>query len=117
MAHPTFAKLPAQASEPSTADLDGWKKVSGDPTMKTWVEYKSGDGTLMAGWWAATPGVYHATYTAWEYVHMIKGRITITPDGGTPYDVGPDDCFVVEADFVGTWEIKEEVLKHFVMRS
>ena len=52
-----------------------------------------------------------------EYVHIIKGRITITPDGGESYDVGPDDCFVVEADFAGTWEIKEEVLKHFVVRT
>jgi uncharacterized cupin superfamily protein len=47
---------------------------------------------------------------------MIAGRITITPDGGTPVDVGPGDAFVVEKDFKGTWQIHETVRKHFDFR-
>ena len=65
---------------------------------------------------AATPGTYHATYAAPEFVHMIEGRITITPDGGQPVTVGPGDAFVVEADFKGTWKITEEVFKHFTIK-
>ncbi len=117
MSHSPVSKLAERKVDPITSDLEGWKKVEGSPTMRTWIEYSSDAEGLMAGWWEATPGTYHATYTAWEYVHMIEGRITITPDGGDAYEVGPDDVFVIEAEFEGTWEITEKVLKHFVMKT
>jgi uncharacterized cupin superfamily protein len=113
MAHPSFTKIPNKSVEPITDDLDGWVKTDGNPTMTTWIEYTSEDGKVIAGWWEATPGTYHTTYDAWEFVHIIEGRIIITPDGGEANEVGPGDAFVVENGFVGTWEIKEKVLKHF----
>ncbi|KSV74477.1 hypothetical protein N182_27940 [Sinorhizobium sp. GL2] len=84
--------------------------------MKTWLEYTSKDEQLLSGWWEATTGTYHTTYKVWEYVHMIEGRIIITPDGGEPVRVGPGDAFVVERGFTGTWKIEEKVRKHFVIR-
>ena len=104
------------AMEPVTTDLDGWVVVDGTPSMKTWVQHTSADGSMISGYWEATPGTYHATYTDYEFVHMIAGRIIITPDGGAPVEVGPGDAFVVEADFKGTWKIIEPVTKHFVVR-
>ena len=80
-----------------------------DPSLKT------ADGKVLSGTWQATPGTYHATYSDYEFVHMIAGRIIITPDGGQPVEVGPGDAFVVEADFRGTWKIVEPVTKHFVV--
>jgi len=67
-------------------------------------------------YWEATPGSYHATYSAYEFVHLIEGRIVITPDGGTPVTVVAGDAFVVEKDFRGTWKIEEKVRKHFDFR-
>ena len=89
--------------------------VSGSPTMTTYVQHTTEDGKVMSGTWQATPGTYHATYTDYEFVHLIKGRIIITQDGGEPVEVGPGDAFVVEADFKGTWQIVEPVTKHFVV--
>ncbi len=100
-------------SQPDTKDLDGWVIVAGKPSMRTWGLHTSSDGTMLSGIWEATPGTYHATYTAYEFVHMIAGRIVITPDGGTPVIVQAGDAFVVEANFKGTWEIQETVRKHF----
>ena len=99
--------------EPSTADLDGWIKTEGNPSMKTWVLHTSKDGAMVSGIWECSPGSYHATYTAYEYVVLITGRIVITPDGGTPVTVKAGDAFVVEKDFKGTWKIEEYVRKHF----
>ncbi len=104
---------PLTSVEPSTADLDGWVVVEGNPSMKTWVLHTSADGTMMSGYWEATPGTYHATYTAYEFVHVIEGRMTITPDGGAPVHLGPGDAFVVEPDFKGLWKIEETIRKHF----
>jgi uncharacterized cupin superfamily protein len=108
----TVTKLSIK-DEPSTDDLDGWTVVEGSPSMKTWVMHTNCEGTMMSGAWEATPGTYYAEYTAYEFVHMIAGRIVITPDGGTPVVVQAGDAFVVEADFKGTWKIEETVRKHF----
>lgn len=109
----TIVKLGAPSGEPITSDLDGWRVVEGKPTMQTWVQHTSADGSMLSGTWAATPGSWHATYTEYEFVHIIRGRITITPDGGAPVQVGPGDAFVVEPGFTGVWRIEEAVLKHF----
>ncbi|HEY4192084.1 MAG TPA: cupin domain-containing protein [Mesorhizobium sp.] len=98
-----------------TGDLPGWTVVEGSPTMKTTVQHTTEDGKVLSGTWQATPGTYHATYTDYEFVHMIAGRIIITPDGGKSVEVGPGDAFVVEADFKGSWKIIEPVTKHFVV--
>ena len=114
---PTIVRLPlppTDAGDPTI--LDGWKVVAGSPTMRTWVQQVNSDGTLASGYWEATPGTYHASYSAWEFVHMIAGRIVITPDGGAPVTVQAGDAFVVEAEFRGTWEIIEPVRKHFAAR-
>lgn len=116
MSNPVFSKLSDRSVEPISEDLEGWTKAEGAPTMKTWIEYQSDDETLISGWWEATPGVYHAEYAAWEFVHMIEGRIIITPDGGESNEVGPGDAFVVEKGFQGTWKIEETALKHFVIK-
>ena len=92
------------------------KATAGTPSMKTWVLHTSNDGNMVSGIWECSPGSYHATYTDYEYVVLIAGRIVITPDGGTPVTVKAGDAFVVEHDFKGTWEIQEHVRKHFDFR-
>lgn len=110
----TITKLPpTDGIEPATDDLDGWVVIDGTPSMKTWVLHKAKDGSMISGIWECTKGSYHATYSAYEYVVLIKGRIVITPDGGTPVTVQAGDAFVVEKDFKGTWKIEEDVRKHF----
>lgn len=101
---------------PSTDDLDGWVVTEGAPRMKTWALHTSAAGDMVSGIWECTVGSYHATYTAYEYVVLIAGRITITPDGGTPVTVVAGDSFVVEPTFKGTWKIEENVRKHFDFR-
>ena len=110
----TITKLSVDPkSAPDTNDLDGWVVVDGSPSMRTWALHTNSDGSMLSGVWEATPGTYHATYSAYEFVHMISGRIVITPDGGMPVTVQAGDAFIVEADFKGTWEIQEPVRKHF----
>lgn len=101
---------------PVTDDLEGWKVVSGTPSMKTWVLHTSEDGSMISGYWEATPGTYHATYTEYEFVHVMEGRMTITPDGGEAVKLGTGDAFVVEAGFKGLWQIDETIRKHFAIK-
>ena len=112
----TVFKFPAPGSTPITSDLDGWRVVEGRPTMKTWIQHTSTDGSVISGTWEATPGSYHATYAAYEFVHLVQGQITITPDGGQPVTVGPGDAFTVEPGFAGVWKIEKPVKKHFCIK-
>jgi len=113
----TVTKLPDLSSvTPNTADIAGWVPVAGSPRMTTWVLHAAADGTTIAGYWECTPGTYHASYGAAEFVHMIAGSVTITPDGGTPVTMIAGDAFVVDPTFKGTWEVTETVRKHFSFR-
>ena len=87
-------RFPAPGPEPMTTDLDGWTKTVGTPTMKTWVQHTSIDGSVISGTWEATLGTWHAVYKFYEFVHLIEGQITITPDGGAPVTLRPGDGFV-----------------------
>lgn len=109
-----LASLPTPAA--ITDDLPGWTKVSGNPTMKTYVIHTSADGSMISGVWEATPGTYRAEYKGFEFVHLLAGKITITPDGGSPVQMSAGDAFVVEPGFAGTWVIEEPVRKHFTAR-
>ena len=111
-------KLPALDSNPIVDDLAGWVAVEGKPkaTMKTWIQHTSTDGSIISGVWQATPGFWHTTYAAYEFVLLIEGSLTITPDGGETQSYGPGDGFVVDAGFKGVWEIKTPVKKHFVIK-
>jgi|SRR5882672_4802040 uncharacterized cupin superfamily protein len=112
---PVF-KFPAPGADPITSNLDGWVVVEGKPTMKTWIQHTSGDGTVISGTWEATPGSYHATYAAYEFVHLIEGHLTITPDGGSPVRLAAGDAFTVEVGFKGVWKIEQKVRKHFCIK-
>ena len=107
---------PLSAVTPIEENLEGWVVTDGTPSMKTWILHSTEDGTMISGCWEATPGTFHATYTAYEFVHLIEGRITITPDGGEPVTVTAGDAFAVEKEFKGTWKIEEKVRKHFAIR-
>src|ERR1700723_1021146 len=56
VANNKVTKFGLKAATPIETDLDGWKKVAGNPTMKTWIEYSADDGSSISGWWGATPG-------------------------------------------------------------
>ena len=99
---------------PDTDDLEGWIVVEGKPSMRTQILHTNKEKTMISGIWEATEGTYHATYSAYEFVHIITGKIIITPDDGTSaITVKAGDSFVVESDFKGTWKIVEKVIKHF----
>jgi uncharacterized protein len=85
--------------------------------MKTWVLHTSADGTMISGLWEATPGTFHATYESFEFVHLLAGKLTITPDGGTAVSLKAGDAFVVEPNFKGTWTIEATVRKQFTARA
>lgn len=116
MSNTPVTRLPNRQATPITDALPGWTAVSGEPTMTTWIEYTADDGSMISGWWEASPGTWFMRYESWEFIHLIEGAAIITPEGGEPVEVGPGDAFVIEQDFVGTWEITAPIVKHFAIK-
>ena len=54
-------------------------------------------------------------YQVWEFCHIVSGRCVITPEGRAAVTFGPGDSFICEKGLKGTWQILEEMTKHFVM--
>jgi uncharacterized protein len=58
----------------------------------------SGEGAQEAGVWECTrpgrPGGAWRSLEDNEFVHSLSGRMTVTPDGGEPTEIGPGDTAV-----------------------
>ena len=46
-------------------------------------------------------------------MHVLEGKVIITPDDCESVSLVGGETFVVEADFKGTWEIIQTVRKYF----
>lgn len=103
--------LPELSLEPPDAT------VIGDPiAVRSAVEYRSADGSLLTGVWEASPGLSRWEFTDHgEVIHVLEGSMTVRPDGGDPIAVGPGVSAVFPIGWTGTWEIHERIRKHFVV--
>ena len=52
----TIFIIPEKEADVIESDISGWKKVDGEPTMKSWIEYAT--KVAMCGTWEATVGTY-----------------------------------------------------------
>ena len=48
-------------------------------------------------------------------MHILAGRMTVTPDGGEPQDIGPGDTAVFPRGWQGSWQIHEPIRKLYVL--
>lgn len=99
---PTHATPPAQ-------DI-----LSGDPQFTSW-KLEDVEG-LRCGIWQCTPGSWRMTYDVWEYVRILEGHAIITPEGSTPIDLRTGDSYILRPGLICTWDVRETVLKDFVIR-
>jgi uncharacterized cupin superfamily protein len=95
------------------AELEDWgplEEATGDPMathgLEIWV-----DGGKSAGIWQCTPGPSYWVQDENEVIYLLSGRMTVTPDGGTPEEVKAGDIAVFPTGWKGTWDIHETVRK------
>ena len=60
------------------------------------------DGDKSAGIWQCTPGPSYWVQEENEVIYLLSGRMTVTPDGGEPSDVGTGDIAVFATGWKGT---------------
>jgi hypothetical protein len=104
-------------SDAIAAELEGWGPLeeATSPQMSTsglevWV-----DGDQSGGIWQCTPGPSHWTLETHEVIHLVAGRMTVTPDGGEPTELSAGDMAVFPRGWSGTWDIHETVRKVYAI--
>jgi uncharacterized cupin superfamily protein len=99
------------------ADLEEWgplEEATG-PEMSTSGVTLWKDGDQEVGVWECTPGPSRWLLETHEFVHILAGRMTVTPDGGPAQEIADGDTAVFPRGWSGTWEIHETIRKLYVI--
>ena len=106
------------------AKLEDWgplDEATGDVMHTSGTTLWSGEGAQETGVcpevgvWECTAGPSRWKLEDNEFVHILSGRMTVTPDGGEPADIGPGDTAVFPRGWSGTWQIHETIRKVYVL--
>ena len=100
------------------AKLEDWgplEEATGEPMQTSGTTLWSGEGAQETGVWECTPGPSRWSLEDNEFVHILSGRMTVTPDGGEPTEIEPGDTAVFPRGWAGTWQIHETIRKLYVL--
>jgi len=111
------AATPFLAAAALAGDLEDWgplAEATGAPMQASGITLWS-DGDQELGVWECTPGPSYWTLESSEAVHILSGRMTVTPDGGAPREIGAGDVAVFPRGWRGAWQIHEKIRKLYVL--
>ena len=114
MTIPVITPIIAGAVEAELEDWGPLEEATGAPMathgLEMWVE-----GEQSAGIWQCAPGPSRWKLETNEVIYLVAGRMTVTPDGGEPSEIGVGDVAVLPKGWTGTWEITETVRKVYAI--
>ena len=73
------------------------------------------EGGPETGIWQCTAGPSYWVQEENEFVYILSGSLTVTPDGGKPATFGAGDCAMFPRGWRGTWDLHETVRKVYVV--
>jgi len=109
-----LALLPDAATRDDLEDWGPLEEATG-PAMSTAGLTLWEEGDASAGIWTCTPGPSRWTLGTNEFVHVLAGRMLVTPDGSDPVEIGPGDTMLFPRGWAGTWDITEALRKLYVI--
>jgi uncharacterized protein len=114
------AAMPITVALAGAADVDhleDWGPLdeATGPEMRTTGITLWQDGDDEVGVWECTPGPSRWLLKTNELVHVLKGRMTVTIDGGRPLELRAGDVAVFPRGWAGTWEIHETLRKVYAI--
>ena len=109
-------------SAAATAELEDWgpleEATSEEVPMQThglemWTGPEgSGQST---GIWQCTAGPSYWVQEENEFIYILSGSLTVTPDGGKPVTFGAGDSAMFPRGWRGTWDLHETVRKVYAI--
>ncbi len=89
--------------------------VEGTPAATSFQLRAADDGVVRSGVWHCTPGKFFLPHVHEETVTIVRGRATVTPEGGSPIELHAGDTAFFPAGRRVLWEVHEKLCKswHF----
>jgi uncharacterized cupin superfamily protein len=109
-------------SAAATAELEDWgpleEATSEDTPMQThgltmWTGPE--DSGQETGIWQCTAGPSYWVQEENEFIYILSGSLTVTPDGGKPVTFGAGDSAMFPRGWRGTWDLHETVRKVYAI--
>jgi uncharacterized protein len=106
----------------ATAELEDWglleEATSDDVPMQThgltiWTGPE--DSGQQTGIWQCTAGPSYWVQEENEFIYILSGSLTVTPDGGKPATFGAGDCAMFPRGWRGAWDLHETVRKVYAI--
>lgn len=63
--------------------------------------------------WGCTVSKFPWTYSDTETCYVIKGKVVVTPAKGEPVSIEQGDIATFPEGMSCTWDVKEDLLKHY----
>jgi uncharacterized protein len=101
----------------ATASLEDWgplAEATGEPMQTRGVTLWS-EAEAECGVWECTAGPSYWVQDQHEFVHILSGTLTVTPDGGSTLSLGPGDTALFPRGWRGSWDLHETVRKVYVI--
>jgi hypothetical protein len=108
---------PLLAQAATMTELEDWgalEEATG-PEMQTSGYTLWEDGEASSGVWVCSPGPSFWKLETNEFVHIIGGSMTVTPQGGESVTLKAGDTMMFPRGWEGTWEIHETLRKLYVI--
>jgi uncharacterized cupin superfamily protein len=63
--------------------------------------------------WEKEASTFPWSYDAQETCYLLEGKVKVTPESGDPVEFGAGDLVIFPQGMDCTWEISENVRKHY----
>ncbi|MEI2781005.1 MAG: cupin domain-containing protein [Candidatus Competibacter sp.] len=63
--------------------------------------------------WTKEVSEFPWEYDAEETCYVLEGRVTVTPEGGQPVEIGPGDLATFPKGMRCTWRVDAPIRKHY----
>lgn len=113
----TVMSTPHLPDATHVSDLEDWgllDEATGEAMQTRGVTLWE-DGNASAGVWECTAGPSRWLLETHEVIHLVRGRMTVTPDGGAPTEISAGDVAIFPRGWSGTWDIHEPVRKVYAI--
>ena len=110
------------SSGDSAEDLQPWpfdnpasnyRILRGNPRASGRLDHGANSDQHRLGIWACTEGAFECTELGDELQTILRGRLTLTREGGDSIECGPGDSIFTRKGERVVWDIHEDVAKVF----
>jgi uncharacterized cupin superfamily protein len=89
---------------------------AGEPEVVTRELVLFDQGDVSVGLWECEPGELDGAVEGFdELMHMVSGRVTVTTDGGSEWDIAPGTTWVTPRGVRCRWTVHQTVRKFWVI--